>query len=1132
MLEATADPAPAIDLCWIPEGVAASELSDLAMAWTPVQSSRSLDLSDLSWQSIGSGSSQVDCEDGIGVRVTSIGENQRYAFRMRANHDGVWLISNDAEALLVDSSKPLRTEVTAGASGLSGDTLVPGLICRDYDDPATTEDEAGSFFLSIGFTTTSAEYLRYEPVNDFDPASDLTLVNATAELLDRPYDTQLGYRVRITPSVWGEPVAVSLAADVVTHGETSVGNQASGEFRRETSDAVDCDTAPPRSRRAGRRSWPRESKQDGDRNGEWTAGEPIRVTLQFDERISVDTTDGVPSVKLTLGETETEAMVPFSHVAHEDTLVFEHPVTADESPIGNITLLADSLSLNGGQIDSFSGPAVDLAHAGAAVVGGQIVQPDLTAGWSTIPGAHEGSETGFDIHLQFSEDVDLVEVIGERYLLEHAFTVTGGSIEAIRPARDRRGEYLANEWAMRVLPASEEPVTISPVVELACDQPGAICTIDDRTLTEAPSVTVHRTEQGLSVADAEVGEGPGAVLVFEVTLARAADEPVTVDYETADGTATAGEDYEAVSGTLSIEAGQTAASVRVSIIDDSHDEGEETLTLVLTNASNAQIHDGEALGIIVNSDPIPSAWLARFGRAASDHVAQAVARRLERGPSEEHMTVGGVRLDRLFTSFADPDGGRVASASTPVGLNSLGSGAMQPPLAWSATGSGYRNAQPAGGLDTETFSSGPAGGFGALGLAGDMTAPYGGTTRGSDTLPSLRDVLMGSSFFYTHGESDDASSSPLTAWGETASTRFKGSEGALSLDGEVTTAMLGLDKRYGRWLVGSTLSYSEGEGGYRGSGALGGSMDSTLTSLNPYAHFELNETTSLWGVFGYGSGSLRVTPQGAASAIETDLSNRMAAFGGRGLLSVRTGDAGRFELALRSDALVTRTDSDAVQGLAGAQGATSRVRLILEGSGSIPLSTGGVLKPSLEAGLRYDGGDAETGAGIELGGGLGYTAGSLSVEVNARALMAHEDTDYEEWGFSGSLAYTPGKDGRGLSMKLGSAWGSTQSGVQSLWTRQDASGLAGTSPFEAAQRFQAELGYGIAGRRKAALWVPFIAAQAADGDSQSLRMGVKLTSGPNVEAGLELGRLENRRLENGRGGAPEHAVHLRGALRW
>ena len=500
---------------------------------------------------------------------------------------------------------------------------------------------------------------------------------------------------------------------------------------------------------------------------------------------------------------------------------------------------------------------------------------------------------------------------------------------------------------------------------------------------------------------------------------------------------------------------------------------------------------------------------------------------MERRKSEEHLNAGGLRLDRLFKSFSDPDGGRAASGSTHVGLDPLGSGARQPPAAWSATGSGYRNVQPAVGLGTGTSSSGPTGEFGAQGSPGGRVAPYGPASPGSDTLPSLRDVLMGSSFFYTYGESDDATSSPLTAWGETASTHFKGSDGSLSLDGEVTTAMLGLDKRYGRWLVGSTLSYSEGKGGYQGSGALGGSVESTLTSLNPYAHFELNETTSLWGVFGYGSGSLRLTPEGAESALETDLSNRMAAFGGRGLLSVGSGDAGRFELALRSDALVTRTDSDAVHGLAGAQGATSRVRLMLEGSGSMPLSTGGVLKPSLEAGLRYDGGDAETGAGIELGGGLGYAAGNLLVEVNARALLAHGDTEYEEWGFSGSIVYTPGKDGRGLSMKLGSAWGSTQSGVQSLWSRQDASGLARNGPFEAAQRFQAELGYGIAGCRKVALWVPFIAAQAADGDGQSLRLGVKLTSGPNLEAGLELGWRQGRA-----GTEPEHAVQLGATLRW
>ena len=51
---------------------------------------------------------------------------------------------------------------------------------------------------------------------------------------------------------------------------------------------------------------------------------------------------------------------------------------------------------------------------------------------------------------------------------------------------------------------------------------------------------------------------------------------------------------------------------------------------------------------------------------------------------------------------------------------------------------------------------------------------------------------------------------------------------------------------------------------------------------------------------------------------------------------------------------------------------------------------------------RADAGDAETGAGLEVGGGLGYARGNLSLEVNARALVAHEDTEYQEWGFSSS----------------------------------------------------------------------------------------------------------------------------------
>ena len=392
---------------------------------------------------------------------------------------------------------------------------------------------------------------------------------------------------------------------------------------------------------------------------------------------------------------------------------------------------------------------------------------------------------------------------------------------------------------------------------------------------------------------------------------------------------------------------------------------------------------------------------------------------------------------------------------------------------------------------------------------------------------------MGSSFFYSKRPEDGDGPGGETgwlgnwsAWGNTAATQFAGADGPLSLDGEVATATLGVDSRWGRWHAGVALSHSEGEGAYTHRTATGGAVTSTLTSLHPFARYEVNARTSFWGVLGYGQGGLKLTPAGTDSAIETGLATAMAAFGGRGVFSVRSSRFGAFELAVVSDARVSETVSDSVENLMGAAGATSRVRVMLEGSGSMPMAAGGVLTPMLEAGLRVDGGDAETGAGLELGSGLMYAAGRFAAQVNVRGLLAHEDADYEEWGFSGSIRYQPRSDGRGLSMNLGSAWGATQSGVQSLWARQDASGLVRGAAINAAQRFQAELGYGLNGRRGRAQWMPFLGVESGDGGAQSLRMGVRLMSGPNVEAGLEFGRQVQP------GGVPDYAVRLAGALRW
>ena len=65
------------------------------------------------------------------------------------------------------------------------------------------------------------------------------------------------------------------------------------------------------------------------------------------------------------------------------------------------------------------------------------------------------------------------------------------------------------------------------------------------------------------------------------------------------------------------------------MLDDSHDEGEETLTLTLSNASGGRLTDAFATGTIENTDLLPRALMARFGRPAALHVVEQVQERIE-----------------------------------------------------------------------------------------------------------------------------------------------------------------------------------------------------------------------------------------------------------------------------------------------------------------------------------------------------------------------------------------------------------------------------------------------------------------------------------------------------------------------
>ena len=582
----------------------------------------------------------------------------------------------------------------------------------------------------------------------------------------------------------------------------------------------------------------------------------------------------------------------------------------------------------------------------------------------------------------------------------------------------------------------------------------------------------------VSVADATAEESSGAI-AFAVTLSAASGDAVSVDWATSDGTASSGTDYTAASGTLTFAPGETRKTVTVTLLDDVHDEGTETFTLTLSNprpAGTATLADATATGSISNADPLQRDWLARFGRAvASDAIAAITARLQTPRDAGSHLTVGGRRL-----SFD-------------------GSGAERPP---------------------------------AVGFGGASRPSWSGDPSGErERTMSGRELLLGTSFRAVLGSGAGVQ---WTGWGQGASvSQFSSAGAGLTLSGETATGSMGMDYERGALLAGFAMTHSLGEGTAQGAGR-SYAMGSAVTTMLPYARFALSERVSAWGLAGTGSGQLSLELDGGpAERYGTDLSMTLAAAGLRGDL-LTPDEASGFALALKADALWVRTESESVSApgvgnLSGARADASRLRAVLDGSRTFALAGGRTLAPSVELGLRHDGGDAETGTGLELGAGLGYADPSrgLDMALRVHGLAAHAEDGYSEWSVSGSLRLEPGGSGRGLSLSLIPTWGNAANDAETLWSARDAGELGLAEDFEPEARLEGELGYGFSVGRMPGVVTPYVGFTAVGGESRAYRTGARWRIAPDAALGFEAARNE------GAGGdGPEHRVGVEVQLGW
>ncbi len=760
--------------------------------------------------------------------------------------------------------------------------------------------------------------------------------------------------------------------------------------------------------------------------------------------------------------------------------------------------------------DDLPPPAVSIAAKAASVTEGGAAAFSLTA--DRAPDADltvtlSVAETGGGDHVAAADEGPATA------------TIAKGATEAVFSVATVDDDVDEPDGSVTVTLKDGGGYTVSP------SQGAAAVTVSDNDAAALPS---------LSVADVTVKEG--AWMEFTVRLSAPSAGGVSVKVSTRDSTPVSAtrRDYWPISGrTVSFRAGETERSVGVIVYDDNHDEEAETFEFVLSDARGAAIADGVAVGTITNDDPMPAAWLARFGRTVAEQALDGIAGRMsaDRTPGMQGSIAGQA------LSFDPAANDNAAPSHAASGSPADGTGALALADVAQALGGHSGHSGPVGiGHDAAGFGNG-----------------FDGMQPQSRTM-TARDALLGSSFSLTGAT--DGSGGSMAFWGRAAQGGFDGREGTFSLDGTVTTGMLGADYARGKWLVGLALAQSAGEGDYRDTDvaprpasqscpadaegadaelcrnavrAGDGKVEASLTAAIPYAALQVSERLKLWGAAGYGSGEVTLKTA-LGGSYKADTSWSMAAAGLRGDLLAPPAEGSGPALAVTSDALWTRSSSEKTRDLAASESDATRLRLGLEGSYRMALESGGSLTPKLEIGARHDGGDAETGFGVEIGGGIAWSDPKLglSLDVSGRTLIAHGNDDLKDRGYAASLAFDPDPaTKRGPSLSLRQEFGGqAQGGLDALFAPDPLEDRTGS---EATSRWAMEAAYGFPAFGGRWTGSPHAGLGLATG-ARDYSIGWRLTpegrTAANVSFGLRATRRESDTAQ------AEHTVGFEITARW
>ena len=415
------------------------------------------------------------------------------------------------------------------------------------------------------------------------------------------------------------------------------------------------------------------------------------------------------------------------------------------------------------------------------------------------------------------------------------------------------------------------------------------------------------------------------------------------------------------------------------------------------------------------------------------------------------------------------------------------------------------------------------------GLEGDYRYPQGLGALGGI---SWKQAMRNTSFAVPVGSSDEEQGLPnWTLWGLGDYQAFEGTPDYGSHDGTLMTVYLGADKRVATsGQAGVSVSYSMGEANYSfsGDGASGdGTLTTVLTSVYPYLRWAPSSGMDIWALGGVGMGTAENERGVTATTEESDLSMSLGLLGARQSL----GTMGGLDMSLRGDVgVVNLSTAEGEEVLDDQAVAGQRFRLGVEGARTMVLASCATVTPFGELGGRYDGGDGQTGGGLEVAGGLRYKCPRSRFQIEARGRLLALNSTYQERGGSIIASLAPGSDGLGLSASLAPRWGAADRGTQALW-RDGAlqTGRFGLSPDD--WSMDALVGYSMRVEPLHGVLTPFAEFGPVGPERSLMRLGFQLgrfsgTAFEMLDLNVSAGR--GNRFQQ----SAEHRIDVRGAVRF